>query len=370
MRHRLTLLVALVIGALFVPGASGLADGTPPLITFELTGTPGANGWYVSPTTIRWRVEDPESGITASSGCDTTTLTADTTGVKLTCSATNGIDVSTSVSLTVKIDRTPPSVTAISADRPPDSGEWYTRPVTYSVAGADATSGVAGCESPTYAGPDSGSAEVAATCSDRAGHVSPPARSSLRYDATAPVLRGVSAQASEGSVTVRWQPLPASEWVEVVRVSAGNEKARPTLYRGGGARFVDRRVRNGVRYRYEVIGRDEAGHATQVNVAATPFGPLRSPAPASRVRRPPTLRWKAVRGAALYNVQLFRRGRKVLSAWPRSPHLRLSRRWRYDRRSQQLVPGRYRWFVWPAYRERGRLRFGKLLGRSTFVVVR
>ena len=37
----------------------------------------------------------------------------------------------------------------------PDHGGWYSQPVTFTAAGTDATSGVLGCDEPTYAGPDS-----------------------------------------------------------------------------------------------------------------------------------------------------------------------------------------------------------------------
>jgi hypothetical protein len=59
---------------------------------------------------VNWSVNDPESGIASSTGCSSTSLTTDTTGVTLTCSATNGAGLSTSVPVTIKIDRTPPVI--------------------------------------------------------------------------------------------------------------------------------------------------------------------------------------------------------------------------------------------------------------------
>src|SRR5439155_383069 len=73
-------------------------DTTPPVITPSIAGTTGANGWYVSNVTVAWSVTDPESGITFSSGCGPTTLTADTAGITLVCTATNGVGLSASVS--------------------------------------------------------------------------------------------------------------------------------------------------------------------------------------------------------------------------------------------------------------------------------
>jgi len=82
-----------------------------PIITPSVQGTPGNNGWYLSDVDVSWNVSDPVSGISSSTGCSTTTLTAETAAVTLTCSATNGAGVSTSVTITVKIDKTQPIVT-------------------------------------------------------------------------------------------------------------------------------------------------------------------------------------------------------------------------------------------------------------------
>ena len=92
-----------------------IADITPPIITPQITGVPGSNGWYRSAVTVSWSVTDPESGITSSMGCAPTNLTADTAGLTLTCSATNGVGISTSVPITIKIDKTAPLISGMPA---------------------------------------------------------------------------------------------------------------------------------------------------------------------------------------------------------------------------------------------------------------
>jgi len=84
------------------------SDTTPPVITPTISGTMGPNGWYRSNVSVVWSAADPESGVASSNGCSGTTLTADTTGVTLTCSATNGAGLSNSVPVTIKIDKTAP----------------------------------------------------------------------------------------------------------------------------------------------------------------------------------------------------------------------------------------------------------------------
>jgi hypothetical protein len=69
-----------------------------------------------------------------------------------------------------------------------------------------------------------------------------------------------------------------------------------------------------------------------------------------------------VRGARNYNLQLWRRGAKILSVWPARPHYQLKRRWTYGGRSWRLKPGRYRWLVWPGFGPRSKADYGRRLG--------
>ncbi|TAK33736.1 MAG: hypothetical protein EPO21_11990 [Chloroflexota bacterium] len=84
------------------------SDATPPVITPTVSGTAGSNGWYTGNVTVTWTVADPESAIAYSSGCEAVTLSADTPGTTLTCTATNGAGLSSASAATVAIDKTPP----------------------------------------------------------------------------------------------------------------------------------------------------------------------------------------------------------------------------------------------------------------------
>jgi hypothetical protein len=91
-----------------------------------------------------------------------------------------------------------------------------------------------------------------------------------------------------------------------------------------------------------------------------------APKAGAKITAPPMLRWRALHKARFYNVQLFRRGHKVLTAWPSSSRLRLHSKWTYQGRSYRLKPGAYTWLVWPAYGSPARPSYGKLLGLSSF----
>ena len=179
--------------ALFLVPSASSDPASPPEISLSIAGTLGNNGWYTSNVTVAWSVSDP-TGISGSTGCGTTSLTGDTEGTTLACSASNNATppLSSSVSVTIKIDKTSPEVTGGTPERGPDANGWYNHPVSFSFAGGDALSGLDSCSPSTFGGPDSESASVTGTCRDKAGNSA--SRSfGLKYDGTPPTVTGASA---------------------------------------------------------------------------------------------------------------------------------------------------------------------------------
>jgi hypothetical protein len=142
------------------------------------------------------------------------------------------------------------------------------------------------------------------------------------------------------------------------------------VYEGAATTVRDGGLRNGVRYTYTVTAADAAGNAAVQSVTARPASFLARPALGALLStsEPPVLRWKAVSPARYYNVQVYREGHLVLSAWPTRSALHLRSSWRYGNRRRHLDPGLYRWYVWPGYGPRSRRHYGKLLGRSEFTI--
>jgi hypothetical protein len=130
-------------------------------------------------------------------------------------------------------------------------------------------------------------------------------------------------------------------------------------------------LRNGVQYRYVIVTVDRAGNRSRgVAFAITPRANLLwAPAEGARVVARPLFVWAASSGAAYYNVQVFRGTTKVFSAWPSGTRLRMPASWRFGGKGQRLVPGTYRWFVWPGFGSRAAARYGEVVGTSTFTVV-
>ena len=193
MKHRSALpLIVLVSLIVFVPSAG--AD-TPTISQPVISGTAGANGWYISTVTVTYEVAIPSfntvnCGTVTATGSGTFegifTLTSDGAQQSAQCSVSGPSGSSSSPPLSINIDKTAPTVTSVGLNRAPDSNGWYNHPVQITAAGTASVSGIASCTSASYSGPDSSSASVSATCTSGAGLVSAPKTLSFQYDATPP----------------------------------------------------------------------------------------------------------------------------------------------------------------------------------------
>ena len=350
-----------LLATLAAAGALALlpsAAQAQPQITRTCNGSLVCSTWFTEPVLLDWTFTGSPTG-----GCVDTTLTQDTPGTRLGCIVIEAGETA-SLEVTLKLDRTAPDITAVEPDRPPDHDGWYSRPVTFAPRASDPTSGVAGCESVTYGGPDDADASVSATCRDVAGNVGARAFP-LRYDATPPDPGPADVETGDRVVRLRW---PAAETATIVRTPGPDGEPSAELYSGAGAGFTDRQVRNGERYRYVLTLADAAGNAASRELSGVPGPHLLDPARRASVAGPPRLEWTPVRGARYYNVQLFRDGRKILSAWPKRPELQLKPSWRFRGKRRRLIDGLYRWYVWPGEGPRSEQRYGKLIGRRSFVV--
>jgi hypothetical protein len=168
-------------------------DLTPPIVTASISPVPNAAGWTNTATTVSWNLSDPTSGIDLSSGsgCGTVVVSPETAGTVLTCIAVNNAGLSRAVSVTVKIDATPPAAFA-SATPAPNAAGWNNTNVTVTFAGTDALSGIASCSAPAILSTEGTGLTASGICVDNAGNTSAPAVvSGIKIDKTAPVASNV-----------------------------------------------------------------------------------------------------------------------------------------------------------------------------------
>jgi hypothetical protein len=173
------------------------SDTTPPVITPTVVGTLGDNGWYVSDVTVSWLVEDGESAISSSTGCDPTTINADTAGTTLTCEATSAGGTS-SQSVTIKRDATAPTILG-SASPAANTNGWNNTDVTVSFTCGDNLSGVASCGPNTTLTSEGAGQSASGNAMDNAGNSASTTVSGIDIDKTDPTASGSAAPAANSN---------------------------------------------------------------------------------------------------------------------------------------------------------------------------
>ena len=331
------------------------ASAALPTIDYTLTGPVGLDGWYVGPVKIDWIVNADDASCPA-----VETLRDDTPAIQRSCTAGTVDGTTTVTTKVIKIDQTPPAGVLATAQRPPDHGAFYTAPLAVAWSGTDATSGIASCTTTNYAGPDATTAAPTGTCRDRAGNASAPVPLPFSYDATAPALTDVAATvAPDRSATLRWTPGADAQSVTVARGATVLLNAAPATTRT----LTDGPLAPATTNTYTITVADAAGNATSATATATaPALATTTAATKGKAKAAtlPVLSWKRQVRAGYYNLQLFRNGHKLLSAWPKVNHYTLKATWRYRGHTYKLTSGRYRWYVWPGYGPRTRHRYGRL----------
>lgn len=355
--------------ALFLILAAAAAASTP-TISYSIDGIVGTNGWYRGSThgnnvVVHWSVS---LDATATNCLAAVTVTGPSSGTTRSCWAQNADGTATAVTRVLKIDATPPSITA-RLSRKPDFHGWYNHPVEIRWSGTDATSGVASCNAKTYRGPDSGAAAVSGGCVDRAGN-SAVSEVGLAYDATPPALRNVTEESTTAADVLSWSSSSTSDRI-VVRRRIRGRRARTTMFNGVASGFTDTTVHPGTQYVYSVRSFDQAGnHSRVVSLAGRlkiltlikrPYVPIAAPNP--------ILRWRRVDGADYYNVQLFRGSRRIYAVWPTMHQVGLPTTWKWSGQSYHLSPGQYRWYVWAGFGPRRAARY-QIVGSGRFSMPR
>jgi len=176
-------------------------DATPPTAELQVvSGTPGANGWYTSNVTVRTVGIDATSGATCSAD---RVLSADTAGIVVTGSCTNGAGLTTNAApLTIKLDKTAPTAVLAVSEGTLGANGWYTSTVTVATAGVEPISGPVTCTADKQLTDDTASETVAGSCTNAAG---------LTTDAT-PLVVKVDTSAPTAQLTVAAGTLGAHGW--------------------------------------------------------------------------------------------------------------------------------------------------------------
>ena len=360
--------LAVALGAA-TPGAVAVPPvlKTPGNLTIEATSAKGAVVAY-SVT-----ADDPAATV-ACNPAPSSVFPLGRTNVGCTGTATSGEVSNASFTVTV-VDRKPPvfsrvpSTIVTSVNGAGSAAVAFTPPTA-----RDAVDGVVSvtCSPPPSSAFPIGETDVLCTATDRHGNAASVSFVVRVTDTVAPPdVTDVVVYGTGLSVVLTWR-LPGN------RDAAGAEIVRfpgaEIVYRGQGTSFADREVKGDVQYRYLVASYDRAdnlsqGIAVRGSIRTTP---LVKPQDGASLTAPPLLAWQGVSGADYYNVQLWQLlpsgPVKVLSIWPKTNQLQLTKSWVFGGGQHQLATGRYRWYVWPGVGPLVQANYGKLIGSSTFTI--
>lgn len=170
------------------PTPTPIPDTTAPVIVPHVVGTLGNNNWYTSNVNVTWTVTDTESTISSSTGCGPTTISTDTTGTVLTCTATSAGGTSNQ-SVTIYRDATVPTITYTNRTLANSNG-WNNSPVTVNWSCADTTSGAVADTVSQSVSTDGTNESTTGTCTDLAGNTAQDTQSGINIDTSKPVISG------------------------------------------------------------------------------------------------------------------------------------------------------------------------------------
>jgi hypothetical protein len=192
--------------------ASYTLDNTGPQVAGTLTPAPNAAGWNKADVGIAWSATDAGSGVGSGPTPATDSVTAGTSGTTRTATAADRLGNSGNGSVTVKLDKAAPAITATRSPAPNANG-WNATDVTASLTCSDPLSGIKSC---TGGGTKIFSAEganqsMSTTAVDNADNSASSAVNDVNIDKTAPALSGAIAAGTlgdhgwyRGNVTIHW----------------------------------------------------------------------------------------------------------------------------------------------------------------------
>jgi hypothetical protein len=187
MKRALPLLAAALVLSI---QASSATAATSPTVQVSISGPAGDNGWYKDSVNVTWLITDGGSPITSVTGCQNGPVSNEGVNPSLICSVTTAVGSASLSTGQIKIDKTPPTISPQGLSRSADSNGWYNHGLTGNFGGTDGVSGLNGCSSATYTGPDGSGVSLSGTCRDNAGWQSTAPSPSFNYDDTPPTVTG------------------------------------------------------------------------------------------------------------------------------------------------------------------------------------
>jgi uncharacterized protein YjbJ (UPF0337 family) len=172
-----------------VQSAAYTLDNTAPTATGALSPAPNGAGWNKSDVTVTWTGADTGGSGVKTVTPATDTVTTDGTVTKTATVTDNVGNTATSAPVTVKLDKTAPTITG-SRTPAANANGWNNTDVTVSFAPGDATSGVKSSSAPTTLSTSGANQSVTGIVTDNADNPATTTVSGINIDKVAPTLSG------------------------------------------------------------------------------------------------------------------------------------------------------------------------------------
>ncbi len=187
---------------------SFVLDNTGPTVTATLSPTPNAAGWNNSAVTITWSATDAGSGVASGPTPATDSVTSDGVVTK-TATASDQLGNSGTGSVTVKLDKSAPTITG-SRSPAANANGWNNTDVTVTFTCNDGLSGIKSCSGTTTLSGEGANQSVTGTAVDNANNSATATVGGINIDKTAPTLTGAPTTSPNAAgwyrsnVTVHW----------------------------------------------------------------------------------------------------------------------------------------------------------------------
>ncbi|WP_210479605.1 OmpL47-type beta-barrel domain-containing protein [Naasia sp. SYSU D00948] len=176
-------------------------DNIAPTVTHVLNPAPNADDWNNSDVTVTFSAKDDDHGSGVASTTAPVTVSTETAGKVVTGTAKDTAGNVGTDSVTVKLDKTAPSITGAITSGTKTASGWYSGPVTVTFTCSDALSGVATCPDPVILSAN-GANTATGKVTDKAGNTATATVTGINIDQEKPTLTTADVNVQGGTFTL------------------------------------------------------------------------------------------------------------------------------------------------------------------------
>lgn len=230
-------------------------DNIAPAVTHTMSPNPNSADWNNADVTVHFDAKDDDagSGVRGGSVTPDVVVGSETAGDDIVGTAEDLAGNKGSDKVTVKLDKTAPSITGAVVQGTLGANGWYTSEVTVRFTCTDALSGVATCPDPVVLATNGANNSVTRTATDNAGNVGSATVSGIKIDQEKPTVTAAGVNVAGATYTLGAVPGATCGATDAV---SGVDSCRVTVT-GGTA--------NGVgSFSYTAVATDRAGNTTTI----------------------------------------------------------------------------------------------------------